>query len=431
MNQMNDKPSWRPVFRGEDRERARAAARKLAEGIDPPAAWAREGKRSAWPFWSGVSSGLAGLSLLHAYRARLSESTCEADLAVDCLDHALSPAAVNGTLSMLFDGYLGSAWARAHLERTGFLEQPADDDYIDLDDELTAYLAHWRKGMNFDLMRGLVGVGVYALERQPPAATLLERVVDHLVDSAEFSPDGVVWHTPASLLAPADRERLPGDGYFNLGVAHGLPGVMAFLARARASGVVKSSLDDLIDGAIDWMTSQRLPESSTSMFPAYVGPGIKPEPARSGWCHGDPGIACALLTTARVLPEPRIENLALAAARRALERPNEETRIDGPSLCHGAAGLGLIFARLWNLTDNEEFAEASRSWFRQTLQFVEELDGLAEPPAAVGSRRDDGSGWFFSRGLLHGDCGVSLALLAAASDLEPEWDRVLLLSAIA
>ncbi len=38
-------------------------------------------------------------------------------------------------------------------------------------------------------------------------------------------------------------------------------------------------------------------------------------------------------------------------------------------------------------------------------------------------------GWRTDPGLLTGTAGLALALLAAATEIEPEWDRALLLSA--
>jgi hypothetical protein len=42
-----------------------------------------------------------------------------------------------------------------------------------------------------------------------------------------------------------------------------------------------------------------------------------------------------------------------------------------------------------------------------------------------GGERD---GWSIARGFLMGGSGIALALLAAITDLEPRWDRLLLAS---
>ena len=84
------------------------------------------------------------------------------------------------------------------------------------------------------LIRGLVGIGVYALERgrRPGGAALLEAVTARLVELAEPDlPDGeglALWTRP-ELLAPHARERHP-DGHLDLGVSHGIAAAIGFLA---------------------------------------------------------------------------------------------------------------------------------------------------------------------------------------------------------
>jgi hypothetical protein len=76
-------------------------------------------------------------------------------------------------------------------------------------------------------------------------------------------------------------------------------------------------------------------------------------------------------------------------------------------LCHGSAGLALIFARGAALTGDSSLADAARFWVDDTLQRV--------------AGCDDSS-------LLNGLAGAGLALLALSGDHEPAWDRALLLS---
>ena len=85
-------------------------------------------------------------------------------------------------------------------------------------------LSPWRG--HYDLISGLVGFGVYALERLPRAGgrECLERVVARLAETAERRPDGTVtWRTGPDLLIDRELESFR-EGNFNLGVAHGVPG---------------------------------------------------------------------------------------------------------------------------------------------------------------------------------------------------------------
>jgi hypothetical protein len=94
-------------------------------------------------------------------------------------------------------------------------------------------------------------------------------------------------------------------------------------------------------------------------------------------------------------------------------------------ICHGAAGNGHLFNRLYQATGEPVFRDAALSWFDRALGFREEGQGVGGyrmwVPGAEGEL-----GWRSDPGFLTGSAGVGLCLLAAASPVEPEWDRVLL-----
>src|SRR6185503_9355574 len=135
-----------------------------------------------------------------------------------------------------------------------------------------------------------------ALERWPGglAAGCLHRVCERLEEMAVPQEAGVTWPTPEWSLLPKDRESFP-QGMVNLGVAHGVPGVLPVLARAVARGAAPESARALLHGAVAWLLSRKLPADQESVFPSAWGPGTEPASTRAAWCYGDPGIAAALL----------------------------------------------------------------------------------------------------------------------------------------
>src|SRR5205823_14520380 len=152
-------------------------------------------------------------------------------------------------------GVAGVAWAASHLrDISGEHELAAQ-----VDEHLSNRLRQSAWAGDFDLMQGLAGVAVYALERLPlpAAAECLELAIDHLDKLAEIRPEGITWWTsPALTLRP---DRFP-DGYYSLGLAHGVAGVIAVLGRACAANVARARARRLLDGAVAWLLGQRLPE---------------------------------------------------------------------------------------------------------------------------------------------------------------------------
>jgi hypothetical protein len=327
-----------------------------------------------------------------------------------------------GTAS-LYGGLAGLGWAITHLQQM-WPGMGHEDDLTEIDAVLWDHVRQSPWNDNYDLINGLVGFGVYALERldRPQASMCLERVIDHLARTTQQHGKGITWWTSPAWLPPETRAKLP-HGYYNLGLAHGVPGVIALLGCACAAGIAAEKARPLLDGAVRWLLAHDSPDG----FHYFVGPDISENKTRLAWCYGDPGVAAALLGASRAVDEPDWECHTLAIARRAVERPPEESGVVDPGLCHGAAGLGHLFNRMFQATREPWLAEAARFWFQRTLTMRQPGRGIGG--FAAWQAGDDGvEKWVADPGLLTGVVGVALALLAATTDIEPAWDRMLLLA---
>src|SRR5262249_20069375 len=100
----------------------------------------------------------------------------------------------------------------------------------------------------YDLCHGLVGIGVYAVERGD--RTLAVRVLDQLDRLAERDRDGeIAWLTRPELLIDWQLAQAP-HGYYNLGVAHGMPGIMALAARYSDADIERDRARAIIMGLV-------------------------------------------------------------------------------------------------------------------------------------------------------------------------------------
>ena len=116
-------------------------------------------------------------------------------------------------------------------------------------------------------------------------------------------------------------------------------------------------------------------------------------------------------------------DIALTAAA----RDESTSHVRDAGLCHGAAGVGHLFNRMFQATGEERLAEAARLWFERTFTFQAPGEPIAGFRAwEVGI--EGNPGWRPDAGFLEGAAGVGLALLGAVSGVEPAWDRVLLVS---
>lgn len=379
-----------------------------------------------------LASGSTGLALFFAYLAEARGGSNDSKAALACLEHAVDAMATQHLHPGLFSGYTGVAWTVKHL--TGrLLEADAWQSVEPVDEALEELLDVPRWHGDYDLISGLVGFAAYALEGlpRPAARRCLELAVTRLAEMASLDSDGLSWFTPPQRLSSYHREMCP-LGCFNYGVAHGMPGVISVFSAAHAAGVLPRRSRSLLEGTVGWLLAHEQADDVGSCFPNWSGEDLLPRKSRLAWCYGDLGLCVALLVAGRRAGRHDWQRGALRIARRSASRSLEDSGVLDASLCHGAAGVGHLFNRLYQATGDETLAAAARCWFDRTL-------ALHRPGEGVGgflfggkekeAGREKGEGerlWRVRPGFLDGSAGVAIALLGALSDVPPEWDRVLL-----
>src|SRR6266542_2461759 len=149
---------WQALLEGTLKDRAEQSVQAIVEtitGSDPGAA----GDPS-------LAGGTSGPAVLHGYLAQSQGGPDHAALAHHQLHHALTTVADSPTSASLYSGLTGVGWALAHL-RGRLPGLDGEDDLVEIDEVLLGHLdqAPWRE--DYDLISGLVGFGVYVLERLP------------------------------------------------------------------------------------------------------------------------------------------------------------------------------------------------------------------------------------------------------------------------
>lgn len=426
-----DRTGWRPVLAGPAAEQARAAVEAIAASLAGSLPAADDPAVAPLVRHVTLDSGRAGLALFYAYLARSTGDSADIDRVETLLASALDAAPRLDLGPSLCSGVAGLAWAAAHLRRLGLQVGGRSEPFgRRADERLLAELDRSAAAAsleNYDLLYGLVGIGVAALERlpEPSAATLLARIVERLAERAERRTDGVTWWTAPE--HTGQPENVP-HGWYNLGLAHGVPGVIGLLGLACAAGVATFTARPLLDGAVAWLLARRRQFEAGGRFPPFLGEEITPYPARLAWCYGDPGVAAVLLVAARAVGQVEWERQAVAIALDAADQaPDASGVVDAP-LCHGAIGLGHVFNRLFQSTGEPRLAKAARSWLERGLALRRPGGRLGGFHALVPA--DDGSPTrrVAYRGIVQGAVGIGLALLAATTDVEPAWDRLLLVN---
>ena len=97
-------------------------------------------------------------------------------------------------------------------------------------------------------------------------------------------------------------------------------------------------------------------------------PSLEPGKIRTQWCHGAPGIVASLASIA-----PRDQQLTelLLAGGELTWRAGP--LVKGPGLCHGTAGNGYAFLKLFERTGNELWLDRAHAFAMHAAEQVERM----------------------------------------------------------
>ncbi|HEX5718359.1 MAG TPA: lanthionine synthetase LanC family protein, partial [Thermoanaerobaculia bacterium] len=183
---------WRPLLEGDLAARAWETVGAIAQALE---SWA-PGDEPADELDRSVSigGGTAGQAIFHGYCFKALGAERHAARTEQLLDEAIDALATSPMGATLYAGFTGVAWTVEHLGRLlGDEEEPEAGEAEDadmneeIDEALLKVLSRSSWVGDYDLISGLVGFGVYALERfpRPSAVRCLEAIVDRLDETAE------------------------------------------------------------------------------------------------------------------------------------------------------------------------------------------------------------------------------------------------------
>ncbi|MDX3850226.1 lanthionine synthetase C family protein [Streptomyces sp. AK02-01A] len=367
-----------------------------------------------------LSQGPLGTALLHIERAHRNTGTWQT------VHRWLSAAAdrplIDGNTAGLFLGAPAMAYAMnlaaADSDRyAGALHTL--DSVVAIHTQRRLDAAHTRidRGeltsfVEYDLLRGLTGLGALLL-RRTPYSDVLKGVLSYLVRLTEPLPSGPsgrtlpgwwVWHGPTDLAAPT-----PG-GHANAGVAHGISGPLALLALASRRGITVDGQDDAMRRICRWLDGVRQTNHHGTWWARWVteNAAVPRGPAAPSWCYGTPGLARAQQLAGIALGDLTRQRMAERALLYCLADSVQLNHLAGRGLCHGVGGLMRVVQRV--ATDSET-----------PTALTVHLPQLSERFLAVDPPKDIS--------FLDGSAGAALAFYTAEADELPacDWDTCLLL----
>ena len=328
---------------------------------------------------------------------------------------------------MLYFGAAGVIWALDRLSRARAVAPTKDFAPVvaDLVARNTLLTKPWGHGID-GLLMGNSGIRLLQYRRavdrgdRQTAAAIADALAAGVASNARHSSQELLWGAPATMHAAltmhewtgearwAERFRADASDLWKTllsiteapcrmwtqdlwgrkqkmtGAGHGFAGNASALIRGRAllpAATWSQWADAIVETA--HATAQR--DGPLANWIPEVPPAHTPPKFVVQWCHGAPGMVTSLAR----LPDMRLDELLATAA--------ELTWVAGPlekgaGLCHGTAGNGYAFLKLFARTRDERWLERARAF---AMHAIAQADRMA---AEHGQRRHS---------LWTGDAGVA------------------------
>ncbi|MBK5722833.1 lanthionine synthetase C family protein [Dysgonomonas sp. Marseille-P4677] len=366
-------------------------------------------------FMGGLYNGKFGELLFLYYYSRFSMNDKYETLTNHLVENLITELGKNIFSHTYCGGLSGILYLFEYLKKEEFIDIDISDAQNILDEYLIKEVRTDIKNKNYDFLHGGLGVGLYFLSKGENLY-IINELIDFIDNTAEIDEvsQGLKW------LSVLNEE---GDMGYNIALSHGSTSITLFLCKVIEKGVENNKSLRLLKGGIKYLLAQKIdlfeygsffPNFSIESSPSIFG-------SRLAWCYGDLGIAYGIWYTGKISNNKNLEYEGLDILRQSTKRKIDVSGVVDGCVCHGSAGLVMIYRRMYFETKDDLFLDAACYWLEKTLELSKYKDGVA------GYKTYEVNKWKNDYSLLTGVSGIGLVLLDYISDNSQNWDKMFLL----
>lgn len=298
---------------------------------------------------------------------------------------------------------------------------------------------------DYDLIQGIVGIGVYYLHNldQNAIHASFNDLIQILIKRTEpIQVKGIEvpgWYIPyEGQFIEEDKQHYP-EGNFNIGVAHGVPGILALLSLAMIKGIVLPGQREAILRIADWIRAKAVNIKGRLYWPERVAWNDEIHQInqirflqRMGWCYGKPGILRSLYLASLALHDTGLGEYVHLNYRHIFELNEDDWYLPSPMFCHGLAGLYTITKHMARDFQDAQLWGQATKLKEKICHFYHPEHPLGfrdvEPVRAKREERIPHECCRHKSGFLEGAAGTALTLLDGLSPAKSHWEGPFLIS---
>lgn len=221
----------------------------------------------------------------------------------------------------------------------------------------------------YDLMSGIGGIGLYLLNQLhcSKCLSVLKKILTICVALTEkreiwgYHLQG--WYVPQHYQFTESDKEIYRKGNFNLGVSHGIPGILGLLSLALLKEVKVEKQKEAIKTIVDWIFQKRKTNKGISYWPNRISfdeeilgqQNELSDCSVEAWCYGSPGICRMLFLAGKALKEQEIQRQAQNIFFTLFDRDDFKQTYYTPTFCHGLAGMLTLTKLMVRDSSNKEY----------------------------------------------------------------------------
>lgn len=251
------------------------------------------------------------------------------------------------------DGLAGVLFMFAYLENKHVLEVDVGF-YDDFDAYFDTYLDDLYRNNNYDLLYGIVGIGIYYLElieKYPLKKNILDKILAYLLKLSIGEGKNKYWKYTLE-----KRSDLENVDVINLGMLHGMPSILILFLLCINKQYVNYEIEEEILDVINSFKKYIVNDSDNYSFPNFAfleNEIITTDSIRSriGYCYGDLPISNMYYLFSCVLKNGYYKSAAEKIITKCYKRVLCIEEYDDLFLCHGHSSAYYFLIKFINSYD--------------------------------------------------------------------------------
>lgn len=361
---------------------------------------------------SGIMGGKEGLILPLAHYASKTKNSAFRTLTDKLIERLFEDVNNGFSHYSLAGGLAGYRWLIRHLNIHGYTNTETVLEFLKITPFLHKVSNALLKHNDIDYLHGASGIALtIANEPENKANTLLlNDYIDGMLKQTIHNKSGLFWRNRYEVNNP--------HHVINFSLSHGMPSFLLTLILAAAKTKQIKAITPPIKQVVSFIKHHLLhPSERGCYFPSWINqPDERNGKSRLAWCYGDPGSAIALMQIADIIQDRELKTLALTILKHSTTRTNPTSNlVNDPFICHGAAGLALIYFAAYRNTGITMFKTASNRWYRYMLLLTSKELSLE-------------SFEYQNNALLTGYYGVAMTIMTLNNMVQRDWLYPLLIN---